>query len=235
METNFAFIFARKGSKGLPHKNVKILANKPLIQYSIEHALSSKKISNLFISTDCNEIRKIAQYHGISTIVRPKHLATDSSPEWLSWRHAVDWVEKKFGKFDNFISLPATSPLRSTEDIDNAIKQRIYQDADICIGITETNHNPYFNMVEIGSDNLLKISKSTDNAIFRRQDVPKVYNITTSVYVAKPSFIRNKAGIFDGNVTSITIPKKRSVDIDDIYDFKYAEMILMNDVGKTFD
>mgnify|MGYP001238642144 CR=1 FL=1 len=117
-----AFIFARGGSKGLPRKNIKLLDGKPLISYSINVAKSLNIFSNIFVSTDCDEIASVSREYGANVIMRPEDLATDSSPEWLSWRHAISYVASEYGKFDKFVSLPATSPLRNKQDINRAIK-----------------------------------------------------------------------------------------------------------------
>ena len=118
---NFAFIFARGGSKGLPGKNIKPLSGKPLIEYSISVAKSCPSIDEVFVSTDDPAISEISRQAGAVIIDRPIELASDVSPEWLSWRHAIKWVENNYGKFQFFVSLPATSPLRSVTDVENAI------------------------------------------------------------------------------------------------------------------
>ncbi len=223
---NFAFIFARGGSKGLPGKNIKLLANKPLIKYSIDVAIESPSISRVFVSTDDSQIAAVALASGAILIERPEELATDKAPEWFAWRHAIKWVTERYGHFDNFISLPATSPLRSVVDVESAIKKRQNELADICISITEANRSPYFNMVKFDSEGNIALVNPLRLEITRRQDAPKVFDITTVVYVASPSFILNEYGIFSGKVTSVFIPKERAVDIDDIYDFKLAEVIL---------
>ena len=91
---NYAFIFARGGSKGLSRKNILPLAGKPLLQYSIDTALASSYINKVFVSTDDAAIANVAKEGGAIVIERPSELATDDSPEWLSWRHAIDWVIK---------------------------------------------------------------------------------------------------------------------------------------------
>jgi len=223
---NYAFIFARGGSKGLPRKNIKLLAGKPLIQYSIETALASPSISKVFVSTDDTEIADIALTAGAVIIDRPKELATDNSPEWLSWRHAIEWVTNKYGHFDNFVSLPATSPLRSAKDVESAISKHTQKKADICISVTPASRSPYFNMVKIGAEGGVSLVNPPQSEVSRRQDAPEVFDITTVVYVSTTHFILNSYGIFSGEVTSITVPKERAVDIDDIYDFKLAEAII---------
>jgi N-acylneuraminate cytidylyltransferase len=224
---NYGFIFARGGSKGLPRKNVKLLADKPLIQYSIETALASPSIKKVFVSTDDAEIAEVAKKAGAIVIDRPLELATDTSPEWLSWRHAIEYVQKKHGSFDGFVSLPATSPLRSVEDVESAIVQRIQDQADVCISVTPANRSPYFNMVKRNPDGFVELVTPPSNEVSRRQDAPEVFDITTVVYATTPRFVLENYGIFSGKVTSTTVPKERAVDIDDIYDFKLAEAIIL--------
>lgn len=223
---NFAFIFARGGSKGLPGKNIKLLAGKPLLQYSIDTALASPSIERVFVSTDDTDIAKVAIESGAILIDRPAELATDTSPEWLSWRHSVEWAEEHYGEFDGFISLPATSPLKGVIDVEAAIEQRIKVDADICISVTPASRSPYFNMVKNTSNGLVELVNKPEAVVTRRQDAPEVFDITTVVYATTPKFVLNRYGLFSGKVTSIEVPKARAVDIDDIYDFRLAEAIL---------
>ncbi len=230
--TSCAFIFARGGSKGLPGKNTKLLLGKPLIQYSIEVALQTPGIDKVFVSTDDSEIAKVAQSNGAIVIDRPAELAQDNSPEWLAWKHAINWVEERYGNVKEFVSLPATSPLRSVKDVESAILKRSDTGADICIAITPASRSPYFNMVKESEGGLIELVNKPNNPIFNRQDVPEVFDITTVVYVASVEFIMSNNNIFDGKVTSVEIPKYRAIDIDDIYDFKFAEAILTNNFIK---
>jgi CMP-N-acetylneuraminic acid synthetase len=221
-----AFIFARGGSKGLPQKNIKPLNGKPLIKYSIEVGLATTDIERVFVSTDDSAIADVAREAGAEVINRPEELATDTSPEWLSWRHAIDYVQKAYGNFDLFVSLPATSPLRIEADVKAAIAKLINQNADVCISITPANRSPYFNMVKQKNDGTVELVNIPESGVYRRQDAPEVFDITTVVYTAKPNFILNNNALFEGKVTSVLIPKERAVDIDDIYDFMLAEAIV---------
>tara|TARA_B100000212_G_scaffold126699_1_gene95034 strand:+ start:14550 stop:15248 length:699 start_codon:yes stop_codon:yes gene_type:complete len=223
---NFAFIFARGGSKGLPNKNLKLLKGKPLLEYSINIAQSCKMISKIFVSSDSERILDLAKNLGANAIRRPDKISNDSSPEWLAWQHAVSHVENRYGNFDKFISLPTTSPLRRVEDVNEAITKISNEDADICIGITKADNNPYFNMVEYNQSHCLKIVKKLDKEVIRRQDQPKVFNVTTVVYVTTPDYIKKSNGVFDGKVIGVDIHKKNAIDIDDIYDFKFAESLM---------
>lgn len=223
---NYAFIFARGGSKGLPGKNIKLLAGKPLLHYSIDSALAAPSIEQVFVSTDDAEIAQVARNGGAIVIDRPADLASDTSPEWLSWRHAIEWVRAKYGDFDGFISLPATAPLRAVSDVENAIQQRMAVDADICISVTPASRSPFFNMVKYTESGMVELVNKPKTEVARRQDVPVVFDISTVVYATTPDFVLNHYGLFSGSVTSIEVPKERAVDIDDIYDFMLAEAII---------
>ena len=231
---SYAFIFARGGSKGLPGKNIKPLLGKPLIQYSIEIALQISDITKVFVSTDDVDIAEVSSSSGAIVIERPVELSQDDSPEWEAWKHAISWVKERYGDFEGFISLPATSPLRSVKDVESAIYRRSDVGADICIAITPASRNPYFNMVKQLDNSLIELVNKPTNSIFRRQDAPEVFDITTVVYVANTGFIMNNTNLFDGTVTSIEVPKYRAVDIDDIYDFNFAESILVNSLNKDY-
>lgn len=231
--TTHGFIFARGGSKGLPRKNVRPLGGKPLICYSIDTALKMKKLSKVFVSTEDDEIAEIASAAGAIIIKRPIELAGDKSPEWLAWQHAIKWVEEKYGDFDEFVSLPATSPLRNVSDIERSLTKRSASKADICISVTPANRSPFFNMVKLSSDDTVELVNQPDVKLFRRQDTPEVFDITTVVYCASTHFILNNNNLFDGCVTSIEVPKERAVDIDDIYDFELAEAILKLSKGES--
>ncbi|MCT7941662.1 cytidylyltransferase domain-containing protein [Shewanella holmiensis] len=236
----FAFIFARGGSKGLPRKNIKLLQGKPLINYSIESAILSPLIDRVFVSTEDEEIAKIATQAGAEVIIRPAELASDTSAEWLSWQHACLWVKEKYGDFDYFVSLPATSPLRSNDDITAAIvaisseKTNQIADFDACISVTPANRSPFFNMVVVDTFGQVSMVNPLHGKFTRRQDVPAVFDITTVVYSTTPEYVLSSESLFNGRVTSIEVPKERAIDIDDIYDFMMAETILKERAKNAF-
>lgn len=219
----YAFIFARGGSKGLPNKNIKLLGGLPLIAHSIKLAKNMKEIDKLFVSTDSDEIASIAKDLKAEIINRPKHLATDNSPEWLSWQHAIRFVYKKEGEFDIFTSLPATSPLRRKKDVISCLNS-LDHFTDITVAIKSSERSPWFNMVQKNEDGFISLI-SKDLKIKRRQDAPKSFDLTTVAYVARPQFVLNSTGIWDGRIKGIEVPKLNSIDIDDEYDFKIAELL----------
>ncbi|WP_054113716.1 cytidylyltransferase domain-containing protein [Marinagarivorans algicola] len=228
---NIAFIFARGGSKGLPGKNIRPLNGKPLIQYSIETAKQCISISEVYVSTDDAAIADVASTCGARVILRPKELASDTAPEWLGWQHAVQYVCEVEGIEDfRFVSLPCTSPLRSSADVEQAINKAQHEGVDVCISITPANRSPYFNMVTQNTSGELAIVIAPEQGVARRQDAPEVFDITTVVYVTSSKFVLEQRGIFSGKVHAVEVPKERAVDIDDIYDFMLAEAILAKKV-----
>lgn len=217
----FAFIFARGGSKGLPGKNIKDLGGLPLLAHGIRLAQDMDRIERLFVSTDDAQIAAVAMQFGAEVIERPKALASDTAPEWLAWQHAITHVRMLGLNFDVFLSLPATSPLRNTQDIVNCL-DALQADVDVVITVTPSARSPYFNMVRI--DEAGRAQVVLGSAEFkRRQDVPPVYDITTVAYVARPDFILTHTRLFEGRVRAVVVPKERALDIDDHYDFKFAQ------------
>ena len=220
-------IFARGGSKGLPGKNIKNFCGKPLIAWSIEIALSVKRIDKVIVSTDSEEIAQIAKKYGAEVpFLRPAHLATDESSEWGSWRHALDFLgASKDGYPEIMVSLPATAPLRFLSDVNDCIDSYETSGADMIITYTDAHRNPYFNMVKLGESGALELVIKPDDGIYRRQDAPKIYDMTTVAYVARTSFVLKRNSLFEGTVSGVYIPPERAVDIDTELDFELAELI----------
>lgn len=222
-----AFIFARSGSKGLPNKNIKLLAGKPLIAYSIEQALEVKRIERVIVSTDSDQIAQIALKFGAEVpFMRPDELATDKSPEWLSWRHGLEFLQTSTGQLPEImISLPPTAPLRKSQDIEKCLDEFEKNDCDIVITVTDAHRNPYFNMVKANTDGSVNLVNKMDTKINHRQDAPVIFDVTTHCYVANPIFVLTHDSIFDGKVKSVHVPIERSIDIDSLFDFKIAEFL----------
>tara|TARA_A100001388_G_C28637428_1_gene435356 strand:- start:70 stop:762 length:693 start_codon:yes stop_codon:yes gene_type:complete len=219
----YAFIFARGGSKGLPRKNLLKINGLSLVEHSINIALGIESINQVYVSTEDSEIASISSQSGAEIIKRPLHLAADDSPEWLSWQHAVNYVLKKEGKFDNFLSLPPTSPLRSIDDVEKCLN-KLDASNDIVISITKSRRNPWFNMVKF-ENNFLELVNNDEINIKRRQDTPNTFDIGTVAYVCRPEFILKNNSIWDGKVSGVEIPFERSIDIDDLVDFEIATFL----------
>jgi len=223
-----AFIFARGGSKGLPNKNILPLAGKPLIAWSIEHALAIDRIERVIVSTDSEKIASVSRSYGAETpFIRPVELAQDDSPEWLAWRHALNYLLETTGSLPKvMVSVPTTAPLRLPLDIENCLHEYEKGMADIVITITDAHRSPYFNMVEINSDETVRLVNPPQSVIVNRQDSPVVYDMTTVCYVADPKFVMTHNATFEGRVKAVHVPPKRAIDIDNLLDFQIAESLL---------
>lgn len=229
-----ALIFARGGSKGLPGKNLMEIGGKPLIAWSILHARSISRVGRVIVSTDSEEIANISRKYGAEIpFKRPSELATDSSPEWLSWQHALKYLRDTDGELPEFmLSLPTTSPLRSPLDIEACIDLYLEGGADVVVSTTEPHRNPYFNMVKENKDGTVELVCGEGLPISHRQNSPEVFDMTTVCYVANPSFVLNSNSIFEGRVKAVNVPLERSIDIDSLLDFQIAEF-LMNKRGES--
>ena len=223
-----AYIFARGGSKGLPNKNIRLIAGKPLIAWAIEQALSVDQIDSVIVSTDSEEIATVSREFGATVpFMRPQELSGDSSPEWSAWQHALRHFQDSHGFLpEAFVSIPATAPLRLTGDIERCLSEFESIKPDAVITMTESRRNPYFNMVLENSNGFVNLVSNSESKIFRRQDAPPVYDIATVCYVLNPEFILKHNSIFDGKVTGVQIPAERALDIDDLYDFQIADFFL---------
>ena len=229
-----AFIFARGGSKGVPGKNIRKLCGKPLIAWSIEHALAVPSINRVIVSTDSDEIAAVAREFGADVpFLRPAELAQDDSPEWLAWRHALQYLLDTEGKLpDAMVSVPATSPMREPVDIENCLREFSVGYADIVVTVTEAHRNPWFNMVKRNADETVELVVPPTDAITRRQDAPPVFDMTTVAYVINPSFVFSNSSIFSGRVRAVEIPLERAIDIDTMLDFEIAEYLMNRKVAK---
>ena len=223
-----AFIFARGGSKGIKNKNLKLLLGKPLIAWSIEQAKSIPTIKRVIVSTDSKKIAEVAKKFGAEVpFMRPMEISKDNSPEWLAWRHALNFLERNEGKLpDIMLSVPATSPLRNKEDLIKSIRLFKKGGSDAVITVTEAKRNPWFNMVKESKNGKFELVNKFKKPIFRRQDAKKVYDMTTVAYVLSPHFVLKEKSLFSGRVKALEIPEERSIDIDSSYDFKIAELLM---------
>ncbi len=223
-----ALICARGGSKGVPGKNIRELAGIPLIGHAILKALEVEKVSEVFVSTDSDEIAEIAKEYGaIVPFRRPDHLAADDSPEWKVWQHAVRYLQDNYIEpVSGLVVVPATAPLRIAEDIRRCVETYEKSDCDCVISVTEAHRNPYFNMVFTTEDGYSRLVIEQEKYVFRRQDVPVVYDMTTVAYVVRPEFVLSAENLFSGKIKHVVIPMERALDIDTEFDFKIAEFLL---------
>tara|TARA_A100001011_G_C14210029_1_gene799467 strand:- start:102 stop:806 length:705 start_codon:yes stop_codon:yes gene_type:complete len=227
----FCFIFARGGSKSIKNKNIIKFNNKPLIANTILQAKRIKLINKVFVSTDSKRIAKIAKKYGaIIPFLRPKKLATDVSPEYLSWKHAIKNCEKLFKeKIDIFVSLPTTSPLRKDEDINKSLNFFIKNRSkyDMLVSTTKTNHLPGFNIVKVLKNGTFKLEGGRNKKLSRRQQVKNIQNLSTCFYYANKDYVNKckQNPLFTGKKYAYLIDKKNAIDIDDKLDLDLAKYL----------
>jgi len=219
-----AIIPARGGSKGIPRKNIRLLAGKPLIAYSIETALKSRYIDKVVVSTDDEEIAEIAKKYGAQVIKRPGKLARDKSPTLDTIKHVLETLEKNENYIPNIIILlQPTSPLRSTEDINNAIELFLNEDCESVVGVCE-NVNLYWSFrVEDGH---MKPIFGKKYLKMRRQDLPRIYAPNGAIFVSTPQILNIYGGFYCDKTVPYVMPPERSVDIDNEEDFILAEILM---------
>jgi N-acylneuraminate cytidylyltransferase/CMP-N,N'-diacetyllegionaminic acid synthase len=229
-KTIIAIIPARSGSKGLPGKNIKPLCGKPLIAWSIEAGLGSQYIDEVIVTTDCEEIANIAREFGASVpFIRPAELANDTALSIDVIRHVLNFYENKLHKnYDYTVLLEPTSPLRVTEDIDNAIEQLLKNpQASAIVGICKTeSQNPAF-LVKKNINNFLFGYENSDMKNLRRQDINDIYFFEGSVYVSDTVTLLTKKTFYHGNTLGYEFPKWKSIEIDDLDDFIMAEALMI--------
>jgi CMP-N,N'-diacetyllegionaminic acid synthase len=225
--TIMAIIPARGGSKSIPRKNIKLLAGKPLIVYTIETALECRILDRVIVSTDDKEIATISKKHGAEVpFIRPRELALDSTPMLPVLQHAVSYMERNEKcHIDIVILLQPTAPFREVSDIENCIEKLKNEKADSVVTVCEAEHNPYFVMMKFQNDNLVPFLK-TEKPMTRRQDAPKIYRLNGAVYAIRRDVLMDENKIFTNNTKAIIMPQERSIDLDRQLDFEFAEFLM---------
>lgn len=218
---------ARGGSKGIPKKNIAMLKDRPLIDYTIKAALAVAPATAVLLSTDSDEIAEVARQCGLEVNYRrPDALATDTAGSREVILDAMDYADRCGMEYDAVVLLQPTSPLRQPEDIRGAME--LYTpDIDMVVSVTEARSNPYYNCFETDSEGYLHVSKG-DGLYTRRQDVPPAYEYNGAVYVINPESIRRMPlGAFPRRVPFV-MPPRRSIDIDSPIDLVIASHLLEN-------
>ena len=224
----FAFTFARGGSKGVPRKNIRLLGGKPLLIWSTDFSLQLPWVEKHYVSTDDAEISLIASQGCADVILRPKELASDTASEWQAWQHAVKYLIEKgvAHKDDVFLSVPATSPLRTVEDVEGAMKQFEENAPDILVTGILAQRSPYFNMLKKRAELPAGYELVIPSGAHRRQDAPVCYDMTTVCYITTFQHILSASSVLDGEVDLFCVNQRSAIDIDTEYDFRLAEFLL---------
>jgi len=213
-------ITARGGSKGFPGKNIADLAGKPLISYTITAGKNSKYIDRLILSSDDEDIIRVAKEVGCEVpFVRPAELALDTTPGIDPVLHAINSIE---GKYDYIVLLQPTSPLRTAEDIDGAIKKCL-SGHPACVSVSEPDKSPFWMYSITETDKMVPILESK---AYRRQDLPKIFALNGAVYVAETQYLIDRKTFITEETVAYVMPKIRSIDIDNEIDLKLCGVII---------
>lgn len=223
---------ARGGSKGIPRKNIRLLAGKPLIAYSIDNALAiclrhNLPVENVILTTDSEEIAQTGRDCGLPvTYRRPPELATDTAGSREVMLHAAGWARSQGVRFDYILLLQPTSPLRTVGDTEGVMELYEREHPDMAVTVKEASANPYYNCFETDqADGTLKISKG-DGLLTRRQDAPRAWEFNGAVYAINPASLEKMPmGQFPRRIP-YEMPAERSVDLDTMLDWAIAETII---------
>ena len=230
-----ATICARGGSKGLPGKNIRLFAGKPLILHTIEQALACTMLDAVFVSTDDPAIADIARAAGATVpYLRPAELASDTAAKLPVIEHLVQHLEQLgqgHQRIARIVDLQPTSPLRDAQDITLALNA--CPNMPLTVSVRAAQDNPYFNMVERGTDGNIALCKGQGNT--RRQDTPAVFALNGSIYVWQRAALAKAAveGLWSVPLGVVVMPHWKSVDIDDLDDFEYAEWLFHKHKGHS--
>ena len=221
---------ARGGSKGVPGKNIKLLNEKPLINYTLEAARKIFNDNDIVVSTDDIRIKNAVENVGLKVpFLRPENLATDTATTQDVLLHAISFFEEnKYQTYDTLVLLQPTSPFRKENHIREALD--IYKKntgIDMVVSVKLTNSNPYYVLFEENQDGYLEKSKKAN--VTRRQDAPEVYEYNGAIYIIDiQSLLKSKMSDFT-KVIKYVMDEESSHDIDTKLDWKIAELLINDD------
>lgn len=223
-----AIVPARSGSKGLPGKNIRLLAGKPLLAYSVEAAAASEQFDVVHVSTDSEEYAEIARRCGADVpFLRSAQTATDTASTWDTVLEVLERYEQIGQSFDVLAVLQPTSPLRTAEDIRAGFALMRERSAEAVIAVCEADHSPLWcnTLPEDGCmDGFIRMEYAP------RQELPQYYRINGALYLTSVERLRREKTLrCDAGCYAYVMPRERSVDIDGPLDFAIAEAILKNE------
>ena len=216
---------ARGGSKGIPHKNIKLLNGKPLIYYTIDCARAIVDDADICVSSDDREIISVVEQYGLNVpFIRPAELATDTAGTYEVLLHALGFYESKGRHYDALILLQNTSPFRTAYHLKEAM-QLYAKDIDMVVSVKECKANPYYCVFEESEDGYLHICKGEGN-IFRRQDAPMVYEYNGAIYIINAEKLKCTHMHNMQKKVKYVMDEMSSFDLDSMWDWKMAESLI---------
>src|SRR3990167_9002788 len=217
-------IAGRGGSKGVPDKNIRPLAGKPLIAHSIEQAKKWGRAKHIVVSSDSQKIIEVAKKYGaLAPFVRPNELAGDTADKLSVIRHALEEYETKY---ELVVYMDITAPLRKKNDLENMYQLFTQKKPKLIFSVVTAHKNPYFNMVEL-ENGVARLCKHLNSPITRRQDAPKVYAMNASLYFYHPDFLKtNPKSLFTDQTLIYEMDDVSGIDIDREIDFQLVEFLM---------
>lgn len=213
----------------VPRKNVKIIAGKPMIAWTIEAALGARCINRTFVSTEDEKIAEIARQAGAEVpFMRPVHLATDTATTLAVMQHFLQWCDDKAITPDYLALLQPTSPLRQSKDIDDAFALAEQRKASAVVGVSELMQpasHPW-EAKRISADGTLASFLAGNMANVRRQELPRSYVINGAIYIYTIACLRAMKASIPPNPLPFIMPVERSVDVDSPFCFRLAEFLM---------
>jgi CMP-N,N'-diacetyllegionaminic acid synthase len=219
---------ARGGSKGVPRKNIKMLAGKPLLAYTAEAALAATRLTKVILSTEDSEIAAVGRELGLDVpFIRPAELAADDTPTFPVVVHALDEMKKLGDEFDAICLLQPTNPLRRAEDIDACIEllERTGADSVISVLPVPAEYNPHWVYIE-GPNAELHLATGENQPIARRQDLPKAFHRDGSVYVTHCRVLGASGSLYGNDLRGYVVTASHHVNIDTVDDWANASAVL---------
>ncbi len=223
-------ITARGGSKGIPRKNIRPLAGKPVIAWTIEAARQSPSVQRVLVSTDDEEIARISTDWGAEVpFMRPAELARDDTPHMAVMLHALRWLtDHQEAQPDYVLLLQPTSPLRTAEDIDAAVQLAVDKDADSVVGMSHSIKHPY-RAKRIAQDGTLAefmtipLPGTTET---RRQVFPEAYDVNGAIYLVRREVLLDQHTFQPPRTFPYIMPPHRSLELDQPWDLYLMNIIL---------
>ena len=224
---------ARGGSKGVPRKNIRPLAGKPLLAYTAEVALATESLDHVVLSTDDDEIAAIGKHCGLDVpFRRPSELAQDDTPSLPVVVHALRWMESLGEHFDAVCLLQPTSPLRRPEDIDACVELLRSSAADAVVSVRPIPHtyNPHWTYLR-GAEGFLRIGTGEREPIRRRQDLPPAFHRDGSIYVTRRDVLLEQQSLYGERLLGYVTDGAPWVDLDDGSQWARVEQLLVERVS----
>lgn len=223
MKRVLGIIPARGGSKGVLRKNIRDVAGRPLIAYTIDAARASRLLTRCIVSTDDQETAQIAAMLGCEVMARPVDLAQDDTPTVLVIKHVFEMLEAQGESFDYGLVLQPTSPLRTGLDIDSALQALFQSDADSIVSVYQVSDHHPARMYRMENEHLISFDEIFSTT--RRQELPPVYHRNGAIYAFHRSLLEQDT-LLGNNIISYIMAEDRSLNIDTEYDLVLADFIL---------